>query len=99
MLSIEKAKFKSTLDNIKSQMHKDNTLNRKLIHTRGTIISSIMNFIIFLTVIGLDNESEFIADFKKSWFMVSQALVRTIRKKINIRPSFILSIQPFFAAQ
>lgn len=99
MLSIEKAKFKSTLDNTKSQIHKDNTPNRKLIHTRGTIISSIMNFIIFLTVIGLDNEREFTADFKKSWFMVSQTLVRNIRKKINIMPSFILGIYPFFAAQ
>lgn len=95
MLSKEKAKFKSTLDNIKSQIDKDKTLNKKLIHTRGIFINSTINLIIFLIVMGLVNSSKFIADFKKSWFMVSQILVMTIRKKIKIKPSFILALLAF----
>ena len=83
------------MDNTKSQIHKDKTLNKKLIHTRGILINSIMNFIIFIILIGLANSSEFIADFKKSWFMVSQILVRAIRKKIKVRPSFILNYLAF----
>lgn len=38
---------------------------------------------------GIDALREFIADFKKSWFMVSQILVMVIKNKIKIRPSFI----------
>lgn len=87
---MEKAKFKSTLDNTKSQMHKDMTLNEKLIHTRGTLINSTMNLKIFTMVMGLDSFKVFIADFKKSWFIVSQMLVRTIKKKIKAKPSLIL---------
>lgn len=86
---MEKAKFKSTLDNTNNHIHSDNTLKKKLIHTLGTLTRSIRNFIIFFTVIGLDRESEFIADFKKSWFTVSQILVMTIKKKIKNKPSFI----------
>jgi len=95
MLSKENARFKSALESTKSQIDRDSMLKIKLPHIRGTLINSIMNFIIFLTVMGLDKEIEFIADFRKIWFIVSQRLVRTIRKKIKGKPCFILNSPVF----
>lgn len=64
-------------------------LNRKLTHTRGSVINLIMNRITLKMFGGIDALREFIADFKKSWFMVSQILVMTIKNKIKTKPCFI----------
>lgn len=67
-------------------MHNEITLNRKLIQTRGTITKLRINFKIAL-MFPEGERKEFIADFKKSWFIVSQILVRAIRNKIKTKPS------------
>lgn len=88
MLSAEKAKFKSAFERTKSQMHKERMLNRQPIQTRGVKINLIINCTIFRKLKESDTAKEFIADFKKSWFIVSQALVRAMRNRIKNRPSF-----------
>jgi hypothetical protein len=90
MLSAEKAKLRGAFDNTKSQMHKASTLNKKPIQMRLIRINLKIKIIIFLTVTGLDKTKEFMADFRKSWFIVSQILVSTIKNRIKNRPSFIL---------
>ncbi len=89
MLSAENAKLKSALDKTTSHMHRDIILKTKLSHTRGIKTSLNTNFIIW-NRFPEGEESEFTADFKKSWFMVSQALVKEIRNKVKKIPSFIL---------
>ncbi len=75
-------------------MHKEIILNKKLTQTRGTLMSLKTNFII--SVILAEGEvKEFIADFRKIWFIVSHTLVRAIRNKVKNRPSFILGYPSF----
>jgi hypothetical protein len=94
MLSAEKAKLKSALDKTKSQIQSEIILNNKLIHILGIKISLRINFTIF-RILPEGEVNEFIADFKKSWFTVSQILVKTIRNRVKITPSFIMK-QPLF---
>lgn len=87
MLSAEKAKLKSTCDKTNNQIHNEMVLNKKLNQTLGTAISLKINDAIdFIFPEGACKE--FIADFKKSWFMVSHMLVKDMRNKINARLCF-----------
>ena len=72
-------------------MHNDNTLNKKPIQTRGILTNLIMNCNIFKILAVSEIPKEFIADLRKSWFIVSQMLVRIIKYKIKINPGFILN--------
>lgn len=90
MLSTEKAKLRSAFDNTNSQMHSDKILKAKLTHTRGIIINLIINCSILMIFAEMEALREFIADFKKSWFMVSQILVRSIKSNIRNKPCFII---------
>jgi hypothetical protein len=89
MLSAEKAKLKSALDKTKSQIQSEVMLKNRLIHTLGININFNINFAIF-RILPDGEGNEFIADFKKSWFMVSQRLVKRIRNKVKTTPSFII---------
>jgi len=89
MLSKEKAKFKSTRLRTNSQMNKERQLKMNPIHTHGIMINLTMNPNIFFMLLILKFK-EFIAVFKKSWLIVSQALVKTNKSKIKNRGSFIL---------
>jgi len=88
MLSREKARFKSALDNTNSQMNKERQLNINPIHTLGINISSIMKPNIFFRLCMLASK-ELMEFFKNSWLMVSQILVDIINNIMKERPGFI----------
>ncbi len=90
MLSAEKAKLKSALDKTKSHIQSEVRLNKKLNHTRGIKMSLQINFKI-LVKLAEGEGRELIADFRKSWFTVSQALVKAIKNKVNRIPSFTIA--------
>lgn len=50
-----------------------------------------MNCRIFIILGVIDTLSEFMADFKRSWFTVSQILVSIIKNKIKNKPCCIKS--------
>lgn len=84
----------SAFDNTKSQTHNDRMLKAKLNQTRGTVINLIINLNTLKIFGGTDAFREFIADFKKSWFMVSQRLVIKIKNKTGINPCFMKWLSP-----
>ena len=88
MLSAEKAKLKSTWLNTNSHTHNEIRANKKLTQTLGVNTSLKIKFNISL-IFPEGETREFIADFKKSWFTVSQMLVRAINGRIKNRPSLI----------
>ena len=89
MLSAEKAKLKSARDRTNSHMQSEITLNKRLIHTLGIKINLKINFAI-PRIFPEGAVKELTADFRKSWFMVSQMLVKAIRNRVKNKPSFII---------
>ena len=65
MLSREKAKLRSALDNTNSQMHNEVTLKRKPIQTFGVNIIRIINFTIFRILLFELKFKSLIADLRK----------------------------------
>ena len=91
MLSKENAKFKSAFPSTKSHINKESMLKIKLMTSLRFVINLIINPIIFFTEL-ICKPSELIEDFKNSWLIVSQMLVRTIKKKMKATPCFMLPL-------
>lgn len=75
-------------------MHSEIKLKKKLIQTLGINTNLKINFNTSL-IFPAGETMEFIADFKKSWFIVSQILVMAISDRIKISPSLIPGHAPF----
>ena len=70
-------------------MHKDITLKINPSQRRGLINKLKINLrILMMLNVGLKFK-ESIADFKNNWLIVSQRLVRAIKKRMTKRPSLI----------
>jgi hypothetical protein len=75
-------------------MHKDKRANKPPSQTFGITIILRINCNILKTFAESETLREFIEDFRQSWFIVSQILVRTIKNKIKNRPCFTPHLLP-----
>jgi len=95
MLSAQKAKFRSALDNTNSQTARDRQQKKKPIQTCGINnnfpIKTITFFMLFIFEL-----SEFIEFLSSNWFIVSKDAASTIREIINNTFVFIvLLLRPY----